>query len=285
MGKEILGIKEVLSLRGLDISARIKLVRHQDKRYDIDELRRQGWLEFYQSTQSRRIFECELIVSFIGLEGTRARFWGVYRVLGSKLARDVSPPPGCPYPEFLSADGYYYELEKVGGFEALEDRIVIEWGSSSLAWHQWLRDNDKEVIEILPKGYVREFPGYLDFVLSYDELVGIISSPDANREWHRMLSAVAGVYLITDVKTGTQYVGSAYGEDGILGRWAVYARNPHGGDRRLEELLDGQPAYERNLRYTILQTLPRTLTQNEVIAYEALYKRKLGTRAFGLNLN
>ena len=51
-------------------------------------------------------------------------------------------------------------------------------------WHQWVRkDNDKEVVELLPKGYTRPWPGYLDFILSHDELVRICHSPEANREW------------------------------------------------------------------------------------------------------
>ena len=61
----------------------------------------------------------------------------------------------------------------------------------------------------------------MDFVLAYDERVTVINNPEANREWHRMLVAVAGVYLIADVKTGNQYVGSAAGQRGALGRWSV----------------------------------------------------------------
>lgn len=184
----------------------------------------------------------------------------------------------------MMADGHvYYDLSPVDGFDDLKDRVVIDWGKSTLAWHQWLRP--KEVIEILPKGYVTHFPGYLDFVLRYDELVSIINSPVANREWHRMLSAVAGVYLIVDSKTGLQYVGSAYGKNGILSRWTVYAREPDGRNKRLKELLSGDNSYARHFRFTVLHTLPLTMTKNEVIAYEVRYKEKLGTRAFGLNSN
>lgn len=179
--------------------------------------------------------------------------------------------------------GVYYDLEALPGFEDLAGRVVIDWGGSALAWHQWLAD--KEVLEVLPAGYVRPFPGYLDFVLAYEELVAIIESPAANREWHRRLSAVAGVYLIVDRQTGKQYVGSASGSEGILGRWRAYATAAHGGNRQLKALLDADPGCGAHLEFTILRTLPRTLTRAEVVEYEALYKRKLGTRAFGLNSN
>ena len=278
-----MNIVELLALRGLDTSAKIKLVRHQDKRYDVKELYRNGHLDTYQSYQGGPIFECDYVVSFIGLENRRARLVGVYEVRGRKPAREAPVPSGFPHPEMVGDGDVFYGLGPVRGFDDLKDRLVIDWGRSALAWHQWLRP--KEVVEILPKGYVTHFPGYLDFVLTFDELVSIISNPAANREWHRMLSAVAGVYLIVDSMTGLQYVGSAYGKNGILGRWAVYARRPDGGNKMLEDLLSGDSSYARHFRFTVLRTLPLAMTKNEVLAFEVLYKNKLGTRAFGLNSN
>ena len=128
----------------------------------------------------------------------------------------------------------------------------------------------KPVTEILPQGYITDFPGYLDFILNFDELLTIINYPDANREWHRRLSAVAGVYLIVDKVTGNQYVGSAYGNEGILGRWKSYTKNGHGGNKLLKSLVKNAPSYAQNLRFTILRTLPKSLTKREVIEYESL---------------
>lgn len=56
-------IVELLALRGLDTNAKIKLARHQDKRYDVKELYRDGHLDTYQSYQSRPVFECDYVVS------------------------------------------------------------------------------------------------------------------------------------------------------------------------------------------------------------------------------
>lgn len=279
----MLDVVELLRLKGLPTHARIKLIRHQDARYDMGELLRAGQFEIYQRFQSRPVFECDYIVSFIGHSRSQARLVGVYRVIRKHPPATKSLPPDFIYPDMDVAKSYFYDLEKEPGYEDLENRVVIEWGASPRAWHQWL--SQREVVEILPKGYVKEFPGYLDFVLTYDELVSIVKNPSANRDWHRMLSAVAGVYLIADASTGKQYVGSAYGEAGILGRWCAYANKPHGGNRQLKELLAHNVAHAKNFTFTVLRTLPKTLTRNEVIAYEVLYKRKLGTRAFGLNSN
>ena len=93
------------------------------------------------------------------------------------------------------------------------------------------------------------------------------------------------MYLILRPSTGDQYVGSAYGAKGLLGRWQQYAVNGHGGNERLRAIALAQPGAWREYRYSVLRTLSKSLSAREVIEYEGFYKNKLGTRAFGLNLN
>lgn len=88
-----------------------------------------------------------------------------------------------------------------------------------------------------------------------------------------MLSGVAGIYLIVDNKTGMQYVGSAYGKEGILGRWKNYSLNGHGGNKKLEKLLENDFSYVKHFRFTILETLLKTLPSNQVIEREKSIKR------------
>ncbi|MFC3531813.1 GIY-YIG nuclease family protein [Vogesella facilis] len=282
----MLTIKSLLSALGMAFDDRIKFVRHKDRTIDLAYLYRHGQLDIYQATQSQPVFDgCDQIVSFIGGEGTLATFVGVYRVAGVELRAEPHWPADFLLP---AADGpwpYLYELQPDERFRSLAGRVVIDWGRSALAWHQWANDKDKEVVEVLPAGYVSEFPGYLDLVLSHHELREIIAHPLANRRWHQMLSAVAGVYLIVDGSTGKQYVGSAYGQEGILGRWKQYAANGHGDNKQLVELLHADAAHARHFRFSVLRTLPRDLPSREVIAVENLYKTKLGSRDFGLNAN
>jgi hypothetical protein len=281
-----LGIVDLLKLRGFDPSQPTKFVRHQDKRYDVNDMMRRGWFEFYQATQGKPIFDhCKQIVSFIGAGGTKARFIGVYRVVGPKCdGRTIRPPKG--YPRLLSAYRYFYGLEFQTDYRDLQNRVIVEWGNNAISWHQWFNkkeQKDKKVIELLPSGQTLPPCDYLEFTLTHAELRELYRNEDANREWRSRLAAVAGVYLILATKTGKQYVGSACGAQGIWGRWAEYATNGHGGNKLLKELIAKDSAYPEAFSYSILQILPKSFARKEVIKSEERYKRKLGSRATGLN--
>ncbi|MBI5922422.1 MAG: GIY-YIG nuclease family protein [Betaproteobacteria bacterium] len=281
-----LSLEHLLEPFGFDSTRRTKLVRHQEQGVDLAALHRAGQFEFYQSFQGRAVFEnCEQIVSFIGSAGTQAVFVGVYQVLGVSGPKALTLPPDFQYPQLNLSSVYVYQLNRDKRFDVLIDRLIIDWGSGTRSWVQKFRHGAKEVVEVLPRGYVKEFSGFLDFVLRFDELKAMIDNPTANREWHRMLGSVSGVYLILDSVTGRQYIGSAYGDGGIIARWSQYARTGHGGNAKLKALLTERPNARSDLHFSVLQTLSPSLTAREVIAYEVRHKEKLGTRAHGLNSN
>ena len=260
-------------------------MRHQSAHYDVNELMRNGWLEAYQGFQSRPVFDgCTHIISFQGKRGTEARFIGVFRVLSRQPVSDRYMPPGCPYVEWLEQCRYFYVMERISGLEEIEGRIVVAWGLGGRAWHQKVRN--KEVVEVRRKGEVLPtFADYLEFTITHEELVSLVQHQEANRGWRAQLAAVAGVYLILAADSGDQYVGSAYGDLGIWGRWESYAKTGHGGNALLKALLQDDAAYPGAFRYSVLQVLPKTTTRTEVLGWEKRYKEKLGTRARGLNLN
>ena len=85
----------------------------------------------------------------------------------------------------------------------------------------------------------------------------IVDHDKEHVEWANRLSSVAGIYLITDTKTGKHYVGSASGEvGGIWGRWSQYAKTKHGGNVQLKKLIEQDPDYCRNFQYSILEVFP-----------------------------
>jgi hypothetical protein len=279
-----LGIIDLLKVFGFDDRLKSKIVRHQDGRYDLTSLLREGWFDLYQSLQKKPVFKgCEQLVSFLGDGSGRARFLGVYRVLSEAAASKSAVPAGCPYKEWEECK-FQYQLERCPQFADLEGRVVVDWGSGALAWHQHLKN--KPVVEIFPKGrLLPPFTDYLDFSLSYDQLVQLINTADAHRDWRTSLSAVAGVYLILAETTGHQYVGSAYGLGGFWSRWSQYATTGHGENVKLRVLMESDTAYPKAFRFSILHILPKTTAPEEVIRRESLYKTKLGSKATGLNLN
>ncbi|NLY79690.1 MAG: GIY-YIG nuclease family protein [Lysinibacillus sp.] len=284
----MLTIKKMLEFYGLDTTKKIKIARHQDTRgVDVLELYETNHFEIYQSYQEiNRFKDCDYLVSCIGIEKNQAIFVGVYEMKGIHKVDGFPEHLDVPFRGKAKLNSKYrYDLEKLSGFEDLENRMIIHWNNVAQAWCVYLNNNDKEVVQIVPKGYVMDFPGYLDFTLTYRQLVKIINDYDANRVWHKMLSSVGGVYLILDKKDGNQYVGSASGKEGILGRWKDYAKNGHGDNKKLKEILEADPDRVYQFQYTILQTLPASLTTKEAIMEENKYKEKLGSRAFGLNLN
>lgn len=263
-------IQELLYNRGFDRTARVKLVRHKDRRLDLFNIYRTKRKEFldYQNTQKKDVFkDVEYIVSFIGEESMLARFIGVYKIEDKAI----------------TSDGFKYEMSEVEGFEDLKERVIIRW-ENAISWHQWIK-NQMEVLEISPGLHYKRFTDYFELILNFSELQEIIANqyPD----WRQVLSAIKGIYLINDTNTGKLYIGSAYGDEGIWGRWSEYvATKGHGGNKALKELLNEDKEYAyKHFQFSILMLLPKTVTAEEAIRKEQLFKRKLGTNSFGLNNN
>jgi len=83
---------------------------------------------------------------------------------------------------------------------------------------------------------------------------------------------------ITD-RTGVAYVGSACGQDNIIGRWRAYADSGHGGNKELRH------NNSANLLFSILELTSPALGLDAVLALEANLKKRLHTREFGPNRN
>ena len=75
--------------------------------------------------------------------------------------------------------------------------------------------NNLEVVELKREVIKAEFPGYDKVNISWKDLENVIEDD----VWINVLKNQKAIYLIVDCKTGKQYVGAAYGGDGLLGRW------------------------------------------------------------------
>jgi hypothetical protein len=231
----------------------------------------QQWQEF----QNRKNFQCEKIVSLINYHGEKWLFAGVWNVHGviCKRADDKK--------------WFEYSTSEVPGLNHLSGKTIVtfkrdfrnayvsgETYGPLLIVSQLLEDK-------LSRG---EFPGYSSTLLMYDDLRHIITH--GLTSWRSALKSVAGVYLIVDVKSGKQYVGSAYGIEGLWGRWQLYAALPHGKNIELDKLLQSEATgYERNFQFSILEICDVIATRDEVLKREQHWKRALRSRDFGHNAN
>lgn len=278
-------LQELLAYKGINLE-RTRLIRHNLSNGEIAAYYNQGQIETYQMIQRPfRFKNCDYVISFLGTEGTNGVFLGCYKVNGFSKYDISKLPVNFSIELDASTDYVIFHLEATDILAELKNRLVIDWGKGTINWCQ-NGTTDKEILEIRPAVSEVEFISYDKVLLSFDTLRKIVYNKAAYKEWEDKLSAVAGVYLITDTKTGKHYVGSASGlEGGIWGRWSEYARTKHGGNKRLVELITADPDYCYNFQYSILEVFPLKRDKQEVLEYEQLYKKKLWSIQFGLNDN
>lgn len=166
-----LGIMDMLRFYGFDAKGtRIKLVRHKEEKYPVQDLLRNRWLDLYQSYQGKpRFYNLDAIISFYGLTGTRSCFYGVFKVIRRRPGNEGPIPPNCPWvKQWREKCSHYYDLERLPGYEALEHRLVIDWANAR-AWCQ--NPSNMPVVELLPDGRrLPVFNDYLEFAMSHHEL-------------------------------------------------------------------------------------------------------------------
>ena len=131
---------------------------------------------------------------------------------------------------------------------------------------------------------ITDFLGFDQVNIDYKTLKHIVT--DNIVSWKSALSNVKGIYLIVDTFTGKQYVGSAYGDECIWQRWSNYAKDGHGGNVEIKELLKSNgEEYKLNFKYSILEVCNMNLGNEYIIQRETHWKEVLLTRKFGLNSN
>lgn len=267
---------------------RIRLIRHKDSRkekiiggksyetslYDIYLYENEAFMTYQSEQLVKKFKNVDYLVSFIGEESTSSRFVGVYKNNG--ILQMLPDDKGEAYARF--------DIQEIPGFELLKERVIIDWNNPV----QWLQHyNEMPVIRIdrgLMENNLPVFVRYEDVVLNYIQLKTIINSN--NPEWKSRLESCNCIYLILDKSNGKQYVGTTYNTKGIWGRWSEYAKTGHGDDVELKKCIESDPKYaEKNFQWCILETLPIKILPEQAIERESLYKRKLGTRIYGLNKN
>lgn len=179
-------------------------------------------------------------------------------------------------------DGVGYEYEVLPEHEKYFGRLIVKFENKVQPMVRLANSviNDCEVVQILPDTFDNDiFPGYDKVNVTWSELTRVIE----NDTWKTALKNQKGVYLITDSSNGKMYIGSAYGENMILGRWKSYIKNGNGGNVELKKI--SFDYIKQNFRYSILEIFKSTIDDQTIIERESWWKELLQTREFGYNKN
>lgn len=183
-----------------------------------------------------------------------------------------------------TAELRWFDLRPSPLLSSLRGRLVVEWSRDAVNWAKSGRTAAAfPVVEVADPEAVA-FPGFDQVLLTYAHLRDILGD-SRYQHWRTALGSVQGVYLIADTSTGQLYVGKADGGENILGRWSAYARDGHGGNVALRQLLRADPGHASHFVFSVLRVFGPSTAQSEVDAAESHFKRALLTRTFGLNRN
>ncbi|MBC2667338.1 GIY-YIG nuclease family protein [Novosphingobium flavum] len=243
-----------------------------------------AWQQIQWASLEKAMTRARYIASFVSQDSKAGTFAGIYRI-GSAQTLDYEGYCAFPGNRELEELGMSlrepdmapclaFDLERLRHYEDYIGRLTISWPPPFQGWWRRAKSGAFPVMAIDPESrFVRGMPDWHDLVLNWHELRSLPAS------WAAKLAQWRGVYFIHDVASGSGYVGSACGEDNILGRWLNYARTGHGGNAALRAC---DPA---NLSFSILQRTSPDLEVSDVVALETSWKNRLHTRRFGLNRN
>ncbi|MCD6093023.1 MAG: GIY-YIG nuclease family protein [Candidatus Aenigmarchaeota archaeon] len=268
----MLKLLDVMSIQKEDLH-KYKLhlaINPKNKKEPLYELFK-GTFKSWQEWQNKKNFERDYILSLIYYGRDEWIFGGIYKRKDVKRVKDH----------------FEYDTELLDFRKDLIGRLIIHFPrpgrQSYLNLERWV--NELKVVEILRKPYtVKEFPGYENVLIDFDLLKTIIEREEPS--WKTALSSVKGVYIITNKDNGKFYIGSAYGEDSFWSRWALYAKNGHGGNKELKNIIDKKGLkYASNFQFSILEVRSNITDDEEIIKRESHWKNVLKSREFGYNEN
>jgi hypothetical protein len=245
----------------------------------------------YQQTQSEKLervmLRVKYVASFIGHKPGEALFVGLYSIGKTKRLtynEYWKMPAHVEMKEFgmrgftgqTRASLLWFDLVPTDIYASWKGKLVIGWPPPERSWWRRAHRNLFPVRAILEESALdAAMPAWDQINLGWDELRVL---PNRCRA---ALSHWRGIYYIYDQAAGKGYVGSAYGDDNLLGRWVdCYGKSGHGGNVLLRQ------RDPKNFRFTILQRVSPDMDAADVIRLEGTWKERLHTRSpLGLNDN
>jgi len=179
-------------------------------------------------------------------------------------------------------NGVGYEYQDLPDYQKYVGRLIIKFKNKAQTMIRNAESvfDDCYISQILSDTFDNDlFPGYEKVNISWDEMNRVLEKDN----WKTALQNQKGVYLLTDTSNGKMYVGSAYGENMILGRWRAYVKSGNGGNVGLKQLTFDH--IKQNFKYSILDIYKSTTDDQIIINRESWWKEVLQSRQFGYNEN
>lgn len=294
-----MNLNDLLLNKGID-PRHVLVFRHRPNEPDLNKIlpwlavERPDVFNAYQQTQGIRVERAMqamtgtgYVASFIGREPGKALFVGLYSIGESKpLSREEfwQVPAYVELKAFGMrgfADGHplgsvlWFDLALTDFYTHWNGRLIVGWPPPERSWWRRAQRNEMPVVAVLEDSALdAAMPEWDEIELTWEELSVLPT------RWKSALSQWRGIYYIFDTSDGKGYVGSAYGESNLLGRWLNYAARGHGGNSLLRQ------RDPRKFRFTILQRVSPDLDARDVVRLEGSWKQRLHAHApYGLNDN
>ena len=292
-----MNLKDLLLSKNID-PQHVLVLRHRPLEPELNKVlpwlaaERPDVFNAYQQTQTKRVEQAMKnardVAAFIGHEPGKALFVGLYSVKESKpiTPKEYGQIPANDVSKSFGHEGFteessrssilWFDLVLTDFYAHWKGKLIIRWPPLDKNWYRWAYrpNNEMSVLAILEESALDAAMPEWDAMITWVEL-GVLPT-----QWKSRLSEWRGIYYIFDISDGKGYVGSAYGEYNLLGRWSNYAARGHGGNRLLQQ------RDPRNFRFTILHRVSPDMEAHDVIRLESSWKQRLHTRKpYGLNDN
>ena len=269
-----------------------KLHSYLDMYLNNPELFKNTANTIYSGKRMTRESERDVVLQFVKIEDPD--LWLLAQAV------DVQKKEGHTFtdPIFNYGNIWSANYNNVRELQKFVNVLVVKWknGPQQTRYVNPEKVKNIPIYEILPKSYrerTLDFPGFNEISINYTDLKNTIDLP----EWKQPLSNIYGVYLITDTQTGSLYVGSAYGENGVYGRWSTYLQSGYDKDenesgiypnKRFQKVVteNGLDYVKDNFQYSLLEIFPKTeIGKSNALNRENYWKRVFDSRVHGYNAN
>jgi GIY-YIG catalytic domain len=291
-----MNLNDLLHGKGVDPQG-VLVLRHRPSEPELNKVlpwlaaERPEVFNAYQQTQTEKLEKAMLgaayLASFIGREAGKALFVGLYSIGTSKplTFEQYWQVPAYVEMKAFGMQGFrpdegrstvlWFDLVLTPFYADWKGKLIVRWPPPERSWWRRAHRNEMPVLAILQDSALdAAMPPWGEISLTWEQL-GVLPL-----RWKSVLSQWRGIYYIFDTSDGKGYVGSAYGDGNLLGRWLNYAASGHGGNTQLRR------RDPKNFRFTILQRVSPDMEAEDVIRLENKWKERLHSRQpFGLNDN